>query len=200
MLEFARWKYIVAALVLVIATVYSLPNLFPQDSAVQISANRGNVVDTALRERVQGVLEAGKIGFKRIDLEGDSLLVRLADPNAQIHAADAVRAELGNGYVVALNLASTVPEWLSKIGAKPMSLGLDLQGGVHFMMEVDERGALEKRENGFHGRHSLPAARRGCAVQLGGSRRQRDRGAPERCRHAGSRRGPDRTRPARSCR
>ncbi len=149
MLEFARWKYIVAALVLVIATVYSLPNLFPQDSAVQISANRGNVVDTALRERVQGVLEAGKIGFKRIDLEGDSLLVRLADPSAQIHAADAVRAELGNGYVVALNLASTVPEWLSKIGAKPMSLGLDLQGGVHFMMEVDERGALEKRENGF---------------------------------------------------
>ena len=100
MLEFARWKYIVAALVLVIATVYSLPNLFPQDSAVQISANRGNVVDTALRERVQGVLEAGKIGFKRIDLEGDSLLVRLADPSAQIHAADAVRAELGNGYVV----------------------------------------------------------------------------------------------------
>jgi preprotein translocase subunit SecD len=149
MLEFARWKYILAALILVIATVYSLPNLFPQDSAVQISANRGNSVDVALRERVQGVLETQKIGFKRIEIEGDNLLVRLADPSAQLRAADAVRGELGTGYVVALNLASTVPDWLTSIGAKPMSLGLDLQGGVHFMMEVDERGALEKRENGF---------------------------------------------------
>ena len=149
MLEFARWKYIVAALILVIATVYSLPNLFPQDSAVQISANRGNSVDTALREKVQGVLETQKIGFKQIEVVGDNLVVRLADPATQLRAADAVRADLGNAYVVALNLASTVPNWLDKIGAKPMSLGLDLQGGVHFMMEVDERGALEKRENGF---------------------------------------------------
>lgn len=149
MLEFARWKYILAALILVVATVYSLPNLFPQDSAVQISANRGNSIDAALRERVQGTLETQKIGFKRIDIEGDNLMVRLADPSLQIRAADALRAELGSGYVVALNLASTVPAWLTSIGAKPMSLGLDLQGGVHFMMEVDERGALEKRENGF---------------------------------------------------
>ena len=149
MLEFARWKYVLAALILVIATVYSLPNLFPQDSAVQISANRGFSVDTALREKVQGILETQKIGFKRIDLDGDTLLVRLADPATQLRAADAVRADLGNSYIVALNLASTVPNWLTAIGAKPMSLGLDLQGGVHFMMEVDERGALEKRENGF---------------------------------------------------
>src|SRR5688572_28157912 len=142
MLEFARWKYIMAALVFVIATVYSLPNLFPQDSAVQISANRGFSVDTALREKVQGILETQKIGFKQIDLEGDNLLVRLADPATQLRAADAVRADLGNSYIVALNLASTVPNWLTAIGAQPMSLGLDLQGGVHFMMEVDERGAL----------------------------------------------------------
>jgi preprotein translocase subunit SecD len=149
MLEFARWKYIVAAVILLIATVYSLPNLFPQDNAVQVSANRGNVVDAALRERVQGALEKLQIPFKRIDLENDDLLVRLADPNTQIRAADAVRAELGEGYIVALNLASTVPDWLTAIGAKPMSLGLDLQGGVHFLMEVDEKAALEKRENGF---------------------------------------------------
>jgi preprotein translocase subunit SecD len=149
MLEFARWKYVVAAVMLVIATVYSLPNLFPQDNAVQVSANRGNVVDAALRERVQGALETQKIAFKRIDLENDDLLVRLADPNTQIRAADAVRAELGEGYIVALNLASTVPDWLTAIGAQPMRLGLDLQGGVHFLMEVDEKAALEKRENGF---------------------------------------------------
>jgi preprotein translocase subunit SecD len=149
MLEFARWKYILAAVILVVATVYSLPNLFPQDSAVQVSANRGNVVDAALRERVQGALEKLQIPFKRIDLENDDLLVRLSDANMQIRAADAVRAELGEGYIVALNLASTVPAWLDSIGAQPMKLGLDLQGGVHFMMEVDEKAALEKRENGF---------------------------------------------------
>ena len=148
MLEFARWKYVLAALILVIATVYSLPNLFPQDSAVQVTGNRGNLVDTALRERVQGALEKQKIAFKRIDL-GKNLLVRLVDPSLQIRAADTVRAELGEDYVVALNLASTVPAWLTAIRAQPMTLGLDLQGGVHFLMEVDQRAALEKRENGF---------------------------------------------------
>jgi preprotein translocase subunit SecD len=149
MLEFARWKYILAAVILVIATIYSLPNLFPQDNAVQVSANRGNSVDTALRERVQGVLETQKIAFKSVDLEDDDLLVRLSDANIQIRASDAIRAELGEGYVVALNLASTVPEWLSSIGASAMKLGLDLQGGVQFLMEVDQAAALQKRENGF---------------------------------------------------
>jgi len=148
MLEFARWKYVLAALILVIGTVYSLPNLYPQDSAVQVTGNRGNTIDTALRERVQGALEKQKIAFKRIDL-GKNLLVRLVDPSLQIRAADTVRAELGEDYVVALNLASTVPAWLTAIGAQPMTLGLDLQGGVHFLMEVDQRAALEKRENGF---------------------------------------------------
>jgi preprotein translocase subunit SecD len=151
MLEFARWKYVVAALILVVGAIYSLPNLFPQDNAVQITANRGNVVDAALRERVQGVLEKQQIPFKRVDLGENDLLVRLADPNTQIRASDSIRAELGEGYIVALNLASTVPDWLGAIGAQPMRLGLDLQGGVHFLMEVDERAALEKREQGFVG-------------------------------------------------
>ena len=149
MLEYARWKYIVAAIVLIVATIYSLPNLFPQDAAVQITANRGNTVDAALRERAQGVLEKNQIPFKRIDLEERDLLVRLQDGSQQLRAADALRGELGDGYVVALNLASTVPPWLDAIGARPMLLGLDLQGGVHFLMEVDQKAALEKRENGF---------------------------------------------------
>ena len=147
MLEYARWKYIVAALILVVATFYSLPNLFPQDAAVQITANRGNAVDAALRERARGVLEKQQIPFKGIDLEERDLLVRLADANMQIRAADALRGDLGDGYVVALNLASTVPDWLGAIGARPMLLGLDLQGGVHFLMEVDQKAALEKRKS-----------------------------------------------------
>ena len=149
MLEYARWKYVVAVLVLIIATIYSLPNLFPQDTAVQISATRGGVVDEALKERVQGVLERSQIGFKAIEFDNNNLLVRLADPNTQIRAADTIRGEVGQGYVVALNLASTVPDWLTRIGADPMLLGLDLQGGVHFLMEVDQKAALETREVGF---------------------------------------------------
>ena len=149
MLEYARWKYVVAVLVLIVATIYSLPNLYPQDTAVQIAATRGGTVDEALKERVQGVLERSQIGFKSIAIEDNNLLVRLADPNLQIRAADTVRGEVGQGYVVALNLASTVPDWLTSIGANPMKLGLDLQGGVHFLMEVDQKAALEKRETGF---------------------------------------------------
>ncbi|MFA5590482.1 MAG: protein translocase subunit SecD [Lysobacteraceae bacterium] len=149
MLEYARWKYVVAVLVLLIATIYSLPNLYPQDTAVQISATRGGVVDEALKERVQGVLERSQIDFKAIGFDNNNLLVRLADPNTQIRAADTIRGEVGQGYVVALNLASTVPDWLTRIGADPMLLGLDLQGGVHFLMEVDQKAALETREVGF---------------------------------------------------
>ena len=149
MLEYARWKYVLATLTLLVAALYSLPNLYPQDTAVQITATRGGQLDGALKERVQGVLEKGQIGFKSIAIENGNLLVRLSDPNLQIRAADTIRGELGQGYVVALNLASTVPGWLTAIGAKPMLLGLDLRGGVHFLMEVDQKAALEKRETGI---------------------------------------------------
>ncbi|MBB5206796.1 protein translocase subunit SecD [Chiayiivirga flava] len=149
MLEFARWKYVLAALIFVIGALYSLPNIYTQDTAVQVTANRTGSVDTALRERVVGALDAAAIAYKSVEIEGETLLVRLADPNAQIHASDVVRDLLGSDYVVALNLASTVPAWLETIGAKPMLLGLDLQGGVHFLMEVDEAAAIEKRELGY---------------------------------------------------
>ena len=149
MLEFARWTYVLAALIFVIGAVYSLPNIYTQDTAVQITANRGGSVDEALKEKVTGLLDAEKIAYKAIEFDGQTLLVRLVDPNAQVHASDVVRESLGNDYVVALNLASTVPAWLEKIGARPMFLGLDLQGGVHFLMEVDRAGAIEKRELGY---------------------------------------------------
>ena len=147
MLEYARWKFVVAALVMALAVLYALPNLFPQDPAVQVSPNRGNTVDQALRERVQGELEERKIAFKRIDLDEEAkrLLVRLDDPDSQLPAREALAAELGAGYNVALNLASTVPGWLTAVGGRAMALGLDLRGGVHFLMEVDQRAALEKQ-------------------------------------------------------
>lgn len=149
MLEYARWKYVVAAIVLIVAAIYSLPNLYPNDTAVQITATRGGTVDEALKAQVAAVLDRSQIGYKSIAIEGSNLLVRLLDSNTQIRAADTIRGEVGQNYVVALNLASTVPDWLTAIGASPMLLGLDLQGGVHFLMEVDQKAALEKRELGF---------------------------------------------------
>ncbi len=149
MLEFPRWKYALVALLVLAGILYASPNLFPQDPAVQVSASRGGTVDAALQARVMAALEKEGITPGPTAIEQGSLLIRLPDPEAQLLAADALRAELRDGYVVALNLASNVPDWMVRIRATPMVLGLDLQGGVHFLMEVDQRAALEKRENGF---------------------------------------------------
>ncbi|UXI67264.1 protein translocase subunit SecD [Tahibacter amnicola] len=144
--EFPRWKYALVVLALLVGFIYALPNLYPKQRAVQVSANRGATVDVALKEKVQGILESKKVAFTSIDLTNDRLLVRLADPNQQIAAGDNLRSELGNNYTVALNLASTVPSWLAAIHANGMPFGLDLQGGVHFLMEVDHASVIEKQE------------------------------------------------------
>ncbi len=146
MLDYSRSKYIIATLVLLLSTLYSLPNLYPQDPSVQITPNRGSQVDAAFRQRVEGVLKTAGVAPKEVEIQrGGELLVRLSTPDAQVKASDALREAVGNSYVVALNLASTVPDWLTAVGARPMLLGLDLQGGVHFLMEVDKKAALEKR-------------------------------------------------------
>ncbi|HET8818519.1 MAG TPA: protein translocase subunit SecD [Xanthomonadaceae bacterium] len=145
MLEFARWKYIVAALVIGLSVLYALPNVFPQDPSVQVTANRSEAVDEALVERVQAALAEAGVTPKSVAIEsGDDLLVRLSSADEQVRASDALRAALGSEYVVALNLASTVPDWLAALGGKPMLLGLDLQGGVHFLMQIDRAAALDK--------------------------------------------------------
>jgi preprotein translocase subunit SecD len=149
MLEYARWKYVLIVFVLVLTAVYSLPNLYPKDPAVQITANRGAAVDAALVSRVETLLKLNKVPVKRIDIEKSSLVVRLNSAGVQATASNLIRDTLGSGYTVALNLASTVPHWLEAIGGKPMSLGLDLQGGVHFLMEVDEKAAIDKRSEGY---------------------------------------------------
>ncbi len=149
MLEYPRWKYVLVLVTLFFSILYALPNLFPQDPAVQITANRGHVVDAALKERVQGALQKQKLRFTGIELVRDELLVRLPDPDTQLKAADAVRNELGNDYTSALNLATNVPGWLKAIGGSPMLLGLDLRGGVHFLMEVDQQAVLDKRMGAF---------------------------------------------------
>jgi preprotein translocase subunit SecD len=146
MLEYARWKYVVILLVLMLSVLYALPNIYPQDPSVQVTANRGFKVDPALRQRVETSLKKAGVTIKSVEIGQDgNLLVRLPNPDMQVKAADLLRPELGSSYVVALNLASTVPSWLEAVGAKPMLLGLDLQGGVHFLMQVDQQAALAKR-------------------------------------------------------
>src|SRR5688572_3553508 len=147
MLTYARWKYFVILIVLVLSTLYALPNIYPQDPSVQVTANRGAKIDQALRARVADTLVKAGVSPKAIEVDDrkGNLLVRLGNPDQQVKAADNLRDALGNDYVVALNLASNVPDWLEKIGAKPMLLGLDLQGGVHFLMQVDQKAALDKR-------------------------------------------------------
>ena len=161
MLTYARWKYFVILVVLVLSTLYALPNMYPQDSSVQVTANRGAVVDEALKTRVSADLAKAGITPKLVEIDKGNLLVRLHDPEAQGKAADVLRPAMGNDYTVALNLASTVPAWLEKIGARAMTLGLDLQGGVHFTMQVDQKATIEKR---------LDATAEGIRAQLRDSR------------------------------
>lgn len=145
MLEYSRWKYLTILIVVLISAFYALPNVFPQDPSVQISANRGAKVDDALKQQVAQALTRAGLKSKAIEAQGENLLVRTADDDTQNKVADALRDTLGNGYTVAMNRASTVPAWFAKVGAKPMALGLDLQGGVHFLMEVDKKAAVDKR-------------------------------------------------------
>jgi len=149
MLEFPRWKYVLILLVLGLSVLYALPNIYQKDPSVQINASRGAQLDDALRTRVQEELAKAGITPKSVAVEGESLMVRLPSLEAQSKASNTLRTTLGENYTVALNLASTVPNWLARLGGKPMVLGLDLQGGVHFVLQVDQKAALEKRIDAY---------------------------------------------------
>lgn len=154
MIDYPKWKLGLLALTLLLAFLFALPNIFPQEPAVQISAGRGATVDSVLEQSIIGSLQGRDIPFISAVIEDGRLLVRFTDTGIQLMAADAIRADLraegkDNDYVVALNLASTVPEWLGSFGAKSMPLGLDLQGGVHFLMEVDQRGTIDREYNRY---------------------------------------------------
>jgi preprotein translocase subunit SecD len=147
--DFSKWKYILVAVVLALGFVYATPILFTPQAAVQISANRGATVDQALKEKVLGILQTKKVTFDDVELNGDRILARFPNTDTQFAGSDALKTELGDNYTVALNLASTVPGWLRAIGANRMPLGLDLQGGVHFLMEVDSKAALGKMQQRY---------------------------------------------------
>jgi preprotein translocase subunit SecD len=129
---------------LIIGALYALPNIYGEDPAIQITGVRGAQVETTMLDTVANQLEDNGLSFKNVAYENNSIFVRFNDTDTQISARDIINESLGKEYIVALNLAASTPDWLESIGAAPMKLGLDLRGGVHFLMEVDMDSAMEK--------------------------------------------------------
>ncbi|MGC1549326.1 MAG: protein translocase subunit SecD [Rhodanobacter sp.] len=157
MSDFPRWKYALVVIVMVFGILYALPNAYVPLQAVQVASARNNApVDEALEQKITSALQSAKIPYGNISLKhdankGDSVLVGFANGDLQKSASDALIPVLGDDYTVAFNLESTVPHWLQAIGARSMPLGLDLQGGVHFLMEVDQNDVLDKQEIRYTG-------------------------------------------------
>ena len=149
--RYPLWKHLLIAAVLAAGVVFALPNVFGEDPAVQISGERGVAIDAGLAARVAGALEAGEIPAHSVALEDGRLLARFGDTETQLKAQDLLRADLGPGFIVALNLAPAMPRWLAATGLLPMYLGLDLRGGVHFLMEVDMPAAVAQAEERYTG-------------------------------------------------
>jgi preprotein translocase subunit SecD len=144
--RYPLWKNLLIVLVLVIAAIYAAPNLYPEDYAVQISGSRAvHQVDDRIMAQAVNVLEQQGISFKSAELENEAGMIRFDSGDAQLRARAALTTGLGENFVVAMNLAPTTPDWLTAIGARPMTLGLDLRGGVHFLMEVDTVQAVTQR-------------------------------------------------------
>lgn len=151
MAHFPRWKYTLIIFILLLGLVYALPNVFGEDPAVQVSGLKGTMIDEATLEQVQGILRKQDISAKSIAIEEEgALLARFNDTETQLKAKDAIKNGLGEGYSVALNLAPVTPGWLQALGATPMKLGLDLRGGVHFLMEVDINSVIDRQLESFY--------------------------------------------------
>lgn len=147
--KFPLWKNLMVLLVVVFGFIYASANLFPPDPAIQLSGQSGAMqIDAAVLKKVEQSLDEAGIEYFDGETDGESLLVRLRDIGLQLRAKEVIQAEMGGDYIVALNLAPTTPEWLSDLGGKPMKLGLDLSGGVHFLLEVDLESALAIRLEG----------------------------------------------------
>jgi len=144
--KYPLWKYILVLIVMVIGFVYTLPNFYGEDPAVQVSAARGTKLDPAIQGRVDAALRKASITEFQVGSDETGLRIRFRDTDTQLRARDLLARELGSGHVVALNLLPATPGWLDALNAKPMYLGLDLRGGVHFLLQVDMEAAVRKAE------------------------------------------------------
>lgn len=152
MSTFPRWKYTLIVFILLLGLVYALPNVFGEDPAVQVSGLKGKIIDEVTLNQVQTILKTDNIPAKSVAIEEEgALLARFKDTETQLKAKDAIKNGLGNdNFSVALNLAPVTPHWLQALGATPMKLGLDLRGGVHFLMEVDIDSVINRQLDGYY--------------------------------------------------
>lgn len=135
--RYPLWKYLLVVVVLIVGVLYALPNVFGKQPAVQVSLANGDTVTAQLQDRVRNILSNADMAPQSVTLEDGQLLARYKGTESQLKAADVLNHKLGDDYTIAPNLASTTPAWLRSLNAKPMSLGLDLRGGVHFLLQVD---------------------------------------------------------------
>ncbi|HCO00796.1 MAG TPA: protein translocase subunit SecD, partial [Methylophaga sp.] len=143
--RYPLWKNLLVVAVILTAIIYAMPNLFGDDPAVQVSAGRLNSVDLQLVNEIESSLKQAEIPYKGVVLEENRLLIRFSEANEQLEARELIQQKLSSeDYIVALNLAPNTPAWLQSLGAEPMNLGLDLRGGVHFLMEVDMDAVLKQ--------------------------------------------------------
>ncbi len=143
--QYPLWKYILLIVVLLFASIFALPNLYGEDPAVQISHRTKSLIDED-KLAIEQTIQSKDITLKSAELTQGRLLVRFNDTETQLIAAEALKEALGKQYLIALNLAPATPDWLRAINASPMYLGLDLRGGVHFLMEVDMVAAIKRLE------------------------------------------------------
>lgn len=147
--QYPWWKYLIIIFVLTMGTLFALPNIYGDDPAIQIKLVRTGTLDDSVQENLEQVLSKASIDIKAVEPGDKQLLVRFNDTEAQLKAVDLVKEMLGSRYVVALNLAPATPEWLKNISGLPMYMGLDLRGGVHFLMEVDMDSVINKETQGY---------------------------------------------------
>jgi len=142
--QYPLWKYLLLVFVLIVGTIYALPNLYGEDPALQISGTRNAVLDDAAQDKLLKTFDEAGIERKSVEFDDGRLLIRFHDTEEQLKAVEYAQAALGTNYIIALNLAPATPDWLASFNALPMYLGLDLRGGVHFLMEVDVDSAIQK--------------------------------------------------------
>ena len=177
--RYPLWKYIIVALALVFGLIYTLPNFFGESPAVQVSSVKATLkVDTKTLERVESTLKTASVESFGIFLDANGVKVRLKDTDTQLKTRDLLEKQFNPDasdpqYVVALNLLSSSPQWLTSLGALPMYLGLDLRGGVHFLLQVDMQGALTKRLDSISA--DLRSLMRDKTIRHGGVNREGDR-------------------------
>ncbi len=142
--QYPLWKYLLILILVLLSGLYALPNLYGEDPAVQVSTMRGAEIDPALQGTLERTLADGGVSAKRVEAQEQQILFRFEDTEAQLKAVELLRPVIGDRMVLALNLAPSTPKWLQSINALPMYLGLDLRGGVHFLMEVDMAAAMDQ--------------------------------------------------------